>query len=276
MMKPRALILDVFGDYLRFVGSEVRAGDLVTLLGVLGVEPPTVRMTLSRLKGEGWFTTTRAGRETLYRLSDEILEVLDEGRQRIFAPYQDDWDGWWTQVVFQMPETDRTTREQLKKKLAWLGFGPLSPSTWISPRSIQHEGLALTPEFPTASIDVLRSRTDDADADSDLARRCWDLDSLNADYAEFIADHEDLAARSGSLTGAEALAVRTEIVSTYRHFPFRDPSLPRDLRPAGWRGAEAHAMFLQIHDALGPAATEYVSSVIRDDIRVPALLEKNM
>lgn len=276
MMKPRALILDVFGDYLRFVGSEVRAGDLVTLLGVLGVEPPTVRMTLSRLKAEGWFTTTRAGRETLYRLSDEILEVLDEGRQRIFAPYQDDWDGWWTQVVFQMPETDRATREQLKKKLAWLGFGPLSPSTWITPRAIRHEGLALTPEFPSASIDVLHSRTDDGDTDRDLARRCWDLDGLNADYAEFIADHENLAARAGSLTGADALVARTEIVSTYRHFPFRDPSLPLELRPPGWRGAEAHTMFLQIHDALAPAATDYVSSVIRDEIRVPALVEKNM
>jgi len=275
-MKPRALILDVFGDYLRFVGSEVRAGDLVTLLGVLGVEPPTVRMTLSRLKAEGWFTTTRAGRETLYRLSDTILEVLDEGRQRIFAPYQEDWDGWWTQVVFQMPETDRAIREQLKKRLAWLGFGPLSPSTWITPRAIHHEGLALTPEFPSASIDVLRSRTDDADIDRDLARRCWDLEVLDADYAAFIAGHEDLAAGASLLTGPAALAARTEIVWTYRHFPFRDPSLPRELRPSGWRGAGAHAMFLEIHDALAPAATDYVSSVIRDEIRVPALVGLDM
>jgi len=275
-MKPRGLILDVFGDYLRFVGSEVRAGDLVTLLGVLGVEPPTVRMTLSRLKAEGWFTTVRAGRETLYRLSDEILEVLDEGRERIFAPYQDAWDGWWTQVVFQMPDSDRAIREQLKKKLAWLGFGPLSPSTWITPRAIRQEGLALTPEFPSAAIDVLRSRTEDLDADRDLARRCWDLTALNTDYDKFIADHEDLAARSSLLSGPAALAARTEIVWTYRHFPFRDPSLPRELRPSDWRGAEAHEMFLQIHDALAPAATEYVSSVIRDEIRVPALAVKNM
>jgi phenylacetic acid degradation operon negative regulatory protein len=276
MMKPRALILDVFGDYLRYVGSEVRAADLVSLLGVLGVEAATVRMTLSRLKGEGWFTTTRAGRETLYRLSDDILELLDEGRRRIFAPYQESWDGWWTQVVFQMPESDRAVREQLKKRLAWLGFGPLSASTWITPRSIRDDAFALVPEFPIATIDVLRSRTDDADVDRDLARRCWDLDALNADYSEFISGHLDLASRAGSMTGKAALAARTELVSTYRHFPFRDPSLPLALQPDGWRGAEAHAMFLEIHDALAIAATEYVSTVIREDIRVPLLADKNI
>ena len=275
-MKPRSLILDLFGDYLRYVGSEARAGDLVSLLGLMGVEPPTVRMTLSRLKAEGWFTTVRSGRETSYRLSDEILSVLDEGRRRIFAAYQDDWDGWWTQVVFQMPEGDRATKEQLKKRLAWLGFGPVSPSTWISPRAIGDDATGLIGEFPAASIDVLRARTDDDAADRDLARRCWDLDSINADYTSFIDGHSELASRAHRLAGEAALVARIEIVSTYRHVPFRDPALPVPLRPAGWRGAEAHALFLEIHGTLAEAATQYVSTVIRERIVVPDLGLKNM
>ncbi|MDF2506179.1 MAG: hypothetical protein K0Q52_38 [Microbacterium sp.] len=275
-MKPRAVILDIFGDYLRYAGSEVRAGDLTVLLGALGVEPPTVRVTLSRLSAEGWFTRRRAGRETMYRLGDEIREVLDDGRTRLFASYPEDWDGWWTEVVFQMPEGDRATRDRLKKRVAWAGFGALSASTWISPRASREEARTLASEFPAVTVDVLVMRTDDQALDRDLTRRCWDLDALNTDYTRFISEHEGLARRMASLDGPEAFAARTELISTYRHFPFRDPWLPRALRPQGWRGAEAHALFLEIHEALAPASNRYVSSVVGEDIRVSTLTAKNM
>lgn len=275
-MKPRSLILDLFGDYLRFAGCEVRAGDLVALLASLGVEPATTRMTLSRLKQEGWFTTQRVGRETVYRLSDELLAILDEGRERIFAPYQEKWDGQWTQVVFHLPETDRTIREQLKKKLAWLGFGPLSPSTWLSPRTQIDHARALRREFPAADIDVLSSRTGDIEEDRSLVKRCWDLDGLNADYTKFILAHRGLAESAGTLTGEAALAARVEIISTYRHFPFRDPSLPVELRPHDWCGDRAHALFLQLHAALAPAAVVFVSEVVGADLGALSLANKNM
>jgi len=275
-MKPRALILDIFGGYLRYVGSEVKAGDLVVLLGTLGVEPAATRMTLSRLKQEGWFTTRRVGRETIYRLSDHLLDILDEGRARIFAEYEDEWDGWWTQVVFQTPESDRALREQIKKQLAWLGFGMLTPSTWLSPRNAKAEALKLQPEFRAASIDVLASRTDDIEVDRSLVARCWDLAGLDSDYRRFIDDHRHLLALAPTLRGPAALEVRTEIVSTYRHFPFRDPSLPIALRPDGWPGATAHDLFLTVHRSLAAAAVAYVSEVVGVDVEAPDVRVQNM
>jgi len=269
-MKPRSLILDIFGDYLGVIGPEVRAGDLVAMLSALGVEPATTRMTLSRLRQEGWFTTTRVGRETLYRLSDQMLEILEEGRGRIFAEYQEEWDGWWTQMVFQLPESDRSVREQLKKRLAWLGFGPLTPSTWLSPRRQKQHIVDLRSEFPTVEIDALESRTDDVGEDRSLARRCWDLEGINADYIDFIAGHRRLVARTSLRDDRAAFAARTELISTYRHFPFRDPSLPRDLRPKEWRGRDAHVLFLEIHDALGPRADAHVADLVGSRMPVDA------
>ena len=266
MTKPRSLILDLFGDYLRYVGSEVRAADLVDLLFALGVEPATTRVTLSRLRQEGWFTTRREGRETIYRLTDGLLEILDEGRDRIFAPYRVEWDGWWTQVVFELPESDRTVREQLKKRLAWLGFGALSTSTWLSPRPIRQRAEALSVEFPTVRIDVLSSRTDDLSHDRRLVEQCWDLPALDADYRDFMCAHSGLAETAAQLTGAAALIARVELTSTFRHFPFRDPSLPESLRPHDWSGAEAHGLFLALHDQLASAASDYVGSVVGEDV----------
>lgn len=275
-MKPRALILDMFGDYLRYVGSEVRASDLATLLGALGVEAATTRVTLSRLRQEEWFTTRRVGRETIYKLSEELLVVLDAGRARIFEPYAEHWGGVWTQIVFQLDESDRTLREQLKKRLAWLGFGQLTASTWMAPSDQRHHAHRLRHEFPSATIDVFVARSDDVEADRILTERCWDLTALDADYARFIIEHTALVESRGELSGAAALAARTELVSTYRHFPFRDPSLPTALRPVGWHGAIAHNMFLDAHSELGPAATRYVEEVIGMAVPTSDLVPENI
>ena len=262
MNKPRSLILDLYGDYLRYIDSEIRAGDLVSLLDVFGVEPATTRVTLSRLRQEGWFTTRKVGRETRYRLSDELFAILDEGRERIFAPYPAVWDGWWTQVVFQLPEGARVQRDQLKKRLSWLGFGSLTTGVWLSPRTFPDGLSELRATYPDASVEVLRTRSDDAEQDRRLVARCWDVDELNRDYIRFIEQHEDLVPTARSLTGADALIGCVSLISTYRHFPFRDPSFPRVLRPVGWRGAEAHELFLTLHEAIEPAATRYVREVV--------------
>jgi phenylacetic acid degradation operon negative regulatory protein len=60
----------------------------------------------------------------------------------------------------------------------------------------------------------------------------------------------------------EALAARTDLISTFRHFPFEDPRLPADLCPPDWPGLRAHELFHTAHRALGPAARAYVSEVL--------------
>jgi phenylacetic acid degradation operon negative regulatory protein len=64
---PRSLILDLFGDYLRYADAEVRLSHLTTLPGAFDIASPTVRVTMSRLRREHWFTTHRVGREMIYR-----------------------------------------------------------------------------------------------------------------------------------------------------------------------------------------------------------------
>lgn len=267
-MKPRALILDLFGDYLRYAGGEAKAGDLVELLGVFGVEPATVRMTLSRLRGEHWFTTRREGRESSYVLSPHMLGVLRDGRERIFADYDEPWDQAWTTVVQQSTKPDRSTRDQVRRQLSWLGFGSLTASTWMTPRDRGEQVRALTADFPDVQFVVMRSRVGDLDVDRDIVARCWDLEQMNALYAQFLSENARLTEVS-SLEGVEALIARTTLIASYRHFPFLDPWLPESLRPEGWLGAEANQLFRTVHAALGPASTAYVSSVVGREIDSP-------
>ena len=260
-MKPRSLILDLFGDYLRYADSQVKAGDLITLLGIFGVESGTVRVTLSRLRRERWFTTRRVGRETVYSLTEQMVGILDEGRARIFAPYDEAWDHTWTTVVYQSG-LERLTRDQLRKRLSWLGFGPLSTSTWISPRHRVAEARGLGKDFTKIATTIMRSTTGDLAEDRGLAERCWDLDRINELYAGFLESHVRLLDSVNDLDGAEALVARTSLIASYRHFPFLDPWLPTELQPEGWLGSKANSLFRVGHAALAAKACDFVASII--------------
>lgn len=262
--KPRALILDLFGDYLRYAGSEVRLADITELLAVFDIEPATVRVNLSRLRKEGWFTTRREGRETVYSLTPHMLEILNEGRERIFRRRSEDWKGRWTMAIYQVPESERAVREQLRKQLAWHGFGQLSPSTWLSPHDLMSEVRELAAECPSAKVDALWCGTGDLREDRSLAARCWDLEQLGADYRRFISTYATFndAARNEARDGRAALIDRMRIIGDFRRFLFRDPYLPRELQPSDWPSDEAYSLFGAVHRQLGPAATNFVSGII--------------
>jgi phenylacetic acid degradation operon negative regulatory protein len=261
-LTPRSLILDLFGDYLRYVDAEVRLGHLTTLLGAFDVAPATVRVTLSRLRREGWFSSRRVGRETVYRLSDDMLDVLEQGRRRIFAPPLITWDRTWTMVIYQLSESERQGREELRKGLAWHGFGPLTTSTWLAPGDRRAEIEAATGRLYAGRVDVFCCTSRNDLHDRELAGRCWDLEGLAKEYRAFLETYAELAAQAEDLTGAKALAARTELVSIFRHFPFKDPRLPVDLCPPAWPGVQAHELFFAAHRDLGPAARAYVGEVL--------------
>jgi phenylacetic acid degradation operon negative regulatory protein len=263
-LKPRALILDLFGDYLRYAGSEVRLADITELLAVFDIEAATVRVNLSRLRKEGWFTTRRVGRETVYSLTPHMLEILNEGRERIFRRRDETWEGRWTMAIYQVPESERAVREQLRKQLAWHGFGQLSPSTWLSPHDLIAEVREIAVENPLAKVDALWCGTGDLQEDRGLAARCWDLEQLGADYRHFIRNyaHLDDDGLNAGKDGRTALIERMHIIGDFRRFPFRDPYLPRELQPENWPSSEAYTLFGAVHRQLGPAATGFVSGII--------------
>jgi phenylacetic acid degradation operon negative regulatory protein len=255
-VKARSLVFDLFGDYLRYRGGEVRLRALVVLMGCFDIPEPTVRVAMTRMRKEGWLASRRDGRETVYALTDAAWALLDEGRERIFHRVQGPWDGQWHMVMYSVPETERALREQLRKKLAWFGFGPLSAGVWLSP----HDRTDLVREAfsgePAVRLDVFRSRSPGPAADRDIAMRSWDLPGLDRAYAELLDTYRPRLGdyRAGVLQGADALVERMSLIHDYRRFPFRDPDLPPELLAEGWSGNAAHRVFLEAHSLLrGPA-----------------------
>jgi phenylacetic acid degradation operon negative regulatory protein len=266
VMKPKAILWDLFGDHLRYAddGGGVPMRALNQLLELFGVGESTSRVVLSRMRREGWFTTIRDGRQTSYALTARSVKLLDEGRARIFDRGRDNWDGIWRMVIYAVPEESRAERDRVRRALAWYGFGPLAAATWISPHPRLEEVREALAGLSATRMDLLESRALSRAADREMAFRCWDLDGLAKEYADLISEYGQLpdADALAALPGPEALRRQVELVSSYRALPFRDPDLPSALLPEGWPGRRAHTLFLTAHDALHDAASAYVRSVL--------------
>ena len=169
-VKARSLVFDLFGDYLRYRRGEVRLRALAALMACFEVPESTVRVVAARLRKEGWLESRRDGRETVYGLTDAAWRLLDEGRSRIFDRATRPWDGQWHTVIYQVPETERALREGLRKQLAWLGFGPLSSSVWLSPHDRVDAVRASFVDQPVIRIDTFHARSGSAECRRPRAR----------------------------------------------------------------------------------------------------------
>lgn len=264
-MRPRAILWDLFGDHVRYLGDgRIPMRALTELLAVFGVAESTSRVVLSRMRREGWFTTCRDGRLTSYALTARSVTMLEEGRARIFDRGRDDWDGTWRMVIYAVPEDSRAERDRVRRTLAWHGFGPLAAATWISPHprlEVVREALA---GLSATRMDLLESRSLSREADREMAFRCWDLDGLGRDYTELISGYQQMpaAAELAGLPGPQALRRQVELIASFRALPFRDPDLPSALLPEGWPGRRAHALFTAAHDALHGPADAFVRDVV--------------
>ena len=119
-MKPRAVLWDLFGDHLRYVGDgRIPMRALSSLLDVFGVGDSTTRVVLARMRREGWFDTCRNGRQSSYSVTPRGLAMLDDGRSRIFGRGASTWDGLWRMVIYAIPE--QTSRSVTSYERSWRG-----------------------------------------------------------------------------------------------------------------------------------------------------------
>lgn len=261
-MRARSVVFDLFGGYVRESGGEITLQELFALLECFQVAPDSARVVMSRLTREGWFQVRRENRASVYSPSTKGWQLLDEGADRIMhRPAQGRWDGTWVVATFSVPEHQRAVRTRLKTKLAWLGFGQLAPSIWISPRNRLAEVEDVLSGEPCAWYDVFEARGRGPRSDAERARAGWELDELAEDYREFTGWCARLQADARHLTGRDALVTRCELIHAYRRFPFRDPDLPPELLPDQWPAEAAFDAFVAAFDCLGPEAKRFYEKI---------------
>jgi phenylacetic acid degradation operon negative regulatory protein len=261
------MLFDLFGDFAieGDRGGAIRLTAIVRLGQVLGLSDTAIRAAAGRMVQDGWLIAERQGRESIYALTVRGRQLVDEGRERIFAEPDEAWDGTWYLLMLTVPEARREIRDRMREELSWLGFGSPANAVYVSPRDHRrvverlaaeldsrdylqmYRGVALLPVEPVA-----------------LVARAWgDLGPVNQRYGEFLEEFTPRLAlvrsalAAGTFEDRTGLSVRFRLANRFRKCLFDDPGLPRELLPGTWWGFSARRLFLEFHALVSPAALRY-------------------
>ncbi|MFF4954142.1 PaaX family transcriptional regulator [Streptomyces chattanoogensis] len=269
---PRSLIVTFYGAYGRggpgFDGIDgpVPVAALIRLLGVLGVDPPSVRSAVSRLKRRGLLVADRtASGAAAYGLSGAAHQLLEDGDRRIYGRPAARLSDGWVLAVFSVPEEERSKRHLLRSRLARLGFGTAAPGVWIAPAHLCEEARHTLERLQLASyVDLFTGTHAGFEPTVRSVARWWDLDAIAAQHRAFLDVHEPVLRRwSRRRTVAPEAAYRDYLAAldAWRRLPYADPGLPSPLLPEDWPGGRAAEVFGRLHTKLRSAGARYAREV---------------
>jgi len=259
-MQARSALFDLYGDYLRSRGGRAPVAALVRLLAPLEIAAPAVRTAVSRMVRQGWLVPVRLADGPGYQLTVRAVRRLDEAAARIYRTTQADWDGKFDMLVLSTTPS-RPDRARVANTLAYLGYGRLGDTTWVSPRATDEVDGVLA-EAGVAYERFSATHHGGTPGAAALIRRAWDLGRLARAYEIFTAEQRTALAPPGPHTDEGAYAVRFRLLHAWRTFLFRDPQLPAVLLPPRWPGTVAANLF-DLHEArLRPAADRFVDSCL--------------
>jgi phenylacetic acid degradation operon negative regulatory protein len=265
--KTSALLLELYGGFVRRLGGWMAVAHIVQLLAELGVDEPTARAAAVRLVRSGLLRRHAKGRGSVgYALTDEGRAILSEGDRRIFQRRSptDLRDGWVV-VIFSIPEPRRDLRHVFRSRLVRLGFGNTAPGVWIAPRWLLDDLRHAIERLHVGSFVQIYVADYRGDASlHDLIATAWDLAALRALYVEFIVQRSALVERFSNghpIDPAEAFVEYMQAQAQWRQLPFLDPGLPPEFLPSGWEGDRAADLFFRLRDVLDPPAMEHVRAI---------------
>ena len=167
--------------------------------------------------------------------------------------------GW--SCCARSPRTSAPRRHHLRSRLAFEGFGFLTPTVAISPHSDrEHLANAVLRDLDlVGSSAVFHAEAGSLTPAGDLLGRAWDLDQLAREYETFVAEFDG---RRPS-TDDSRFASLVELVHEWRRFPFVDPEIPERLLPRRWPGRRAKQTFDARHADWAPSANALFDSFER-------------
>lgn len=270
---PRALIVTVYGLYAREAGGWLSVSTLIRLLGRAGVDEPSVRSSISRLKRRGMLEARKVDGRAGYALSERARDILDEGDRRIFGRTRSTLEDGWVLAVFSVPESERQRRHALRSRLSWLGFGTVGSGVWIAPGHLEAETRdVLTRQGLADYVDLFHS---DYVGFRDLPQEVaswWDLAGLDALYRQFLDTFAPALAHwtarpdgegpgaDGAGDDGQALADYVQSLTAWRRLPYLDPGLATELLPPVWAGTEAADVMFALRDRLAGPAHRFVEA----------------
>lgn len=138
----------------------------------ISLSDPQIKSSIQNLKNQGLVSIKDDG----FLVSPKALKRKSLLRAEIDDWQENDWDGYWRVVIFDIPEKMRSKRNQFRSLLKRKGFVKLQNSVFVSPyANFNMLGLVRSELKIDKYVNFLISKSASTDDDSRL-RRVFDLE----------------------------------------------------------------------------------------------------
>ncbi|WP_260615305.1 PaaX family transcriptional regulator C-terminal domain-containing protein [Microbispora sp. KK1-11] len=259
-LRPQSLLFSFLGIYVLHRGIAVYSGSVIDVFARLGVSEEAVRSTLARMVKRNLLERHRQGRKVYFGLTPHAVEVLEDGRKRVWetGAVNRDWDGSWTLVGFSIPDSRRSTRHDLRSRLIWHGFGLLQSGLWIAPGAKDVTDVLASLDLGD-HVTVLAARAFKPTEAADLVGKAFDIEQIAARYRAFLAQWDVPRPLPGAPDDlARQLLLHTDWLQLVR----QDPHLPAEHLPRDWPAIQAEQTFQTLAQRYEPPAAELAATVL--------------
>jgi phenylacetic acid degradation operon negative regulatory protein len=191
------------------------------------------------LEAQKLLAREKHGAEWVWRLTSEGSLKAGGG----FNPeirWERPWDGWWRQLVFDLPVGQQRARVQLIRWLRQQRFGYLQDSVWITPDPVEEVSAAVERFRDDAeSFTILECRCAKGFANASLVAGAWPFGQIQRAYEVYREFASQALKRldQPALHPRELFALLREERRQWLAAVHLDPLLPRSLWPAKYEGA---------------------------------------
>ncbi len=180
-----------------------------------------------------------------------VFSLTEKGRKAITADvapekmWRRKWDGWWRQLVFDLPVERRNARESLLRWLKRHRFGYLQDSVWISPDPVTVMARALEDFRDDAeSFTLMECRCVKGFSDAALVEAAWRFERIKNHYGDYLRFAAE-ALKESTAAALHPQRLFELLREERRHWSAvfdEDPLSPRALWPHGYNGSDAWQM----------------------------------
>lgn len=231
--------------------------------GLSGWENRTgMARTLQRLEQDAFL-------ESEGRSLDRVVKLTKKGRRLLRGErdpekqWERAWDGKWRMVVFDIPESSRKLREDLRNLIKTQSFGCLQKSIWISPDPFGQDIRNLRRMAPAPrTLSFLECSELYGGKPIEIAKAAWNFSSLDSNYTQYLSFLDSCRKAPGQFPLEDFLTQENHL---WDQAMGPDPLLPNELLPKKYLGKKA----LKARREIVPGIVETLINcdIISDDRR---------
>ena len=233
-----SVVITIFGDLSSQPAVQLSGQDLRALTAPLGIRPDALRVAMHRLRRDGWISSERDGRNSLYSLTKYGFQQCNQARGRIYA------------AAPARPEEVRLI--VLPEDLDPGKEGRIADGSCrrIAPRLLIGTRAAAAKLAEGALLAVPQGLP------PEWLRREIAPQGLIGDYAQLDAALRQLGRRlaeAGAPGKPRGRALRILVLHRWRQLLLRHPDLPAGYFGPGWKGESCRAQVMALLAALPSA-----------------------